>query len=78
MLEKGDLEAAADELADHLGGAEASMLEAIGRRAGLRAATTLTAMKFLSWLAVNALALGAAVWLFDGITLTGDSDTDRS
>ena len=32
MLEKGDLEAAADELADHLGGAEASMLEAIGRR----------------------------------------------
>ena len=32
MLEKGDLEAAADELADHLGGAKASMLEAIGRR----------------------------------------------
>jgi putative membrane protein len=35
-------------------------------------------MKLLSWLAVNALALGAAVWLFDGITLTGSSDTDRA
>lgn len=35
-------------------------------------------MKLLSWLAVNALALGAAVWLFDGITLTGGSDTDRA
>lgn len=34
-------------------------------------------MKFLSWLAVNALALGAAVWLFDGITLTGGSDSDK-
>ncbi len=34
-------------------------------------------MRLLSWLAVNALALGAAVWLFDGITLAGDSDTDR-
>ncbi len=33
-------------------------------------------MKFLTWLAVNALALGAAVWLFDGITLAADSDTD--
>ncbi len=33
-------------------------------------------MRFLSWLAVNALALGAAVWLFDGITLTGDTDGD--
>jgi DNA-binding GntR family transcriptional regulator len=30
LLEKNDLEAAAAELADHLGGAEASMLEAIG------------------------------------------------
>ncbi len=34
-------------------------------------------MKLLTWLAVNALALGAAVWLFDGITLTGTDDTDR-
>lgn len=34
-------------------------------------------MKFLTWLAVNALALGVATWLFDGITLTGSSNTDR-
>jgi putative membrane protein len=34
-------------------------------------------MKFLTWLAVNALALGAAVWLFDGITLTGGTDSDK-
>lgn len=34
-------------------------------------------MKFLSWLAVNALALGAAVWLFEDISLSGDSDTDK-
>jgi putative membrane protein len=34
-------------------------------------------MRFLTWLAVNALALGVAVWLFDGITLTGGSDTDK-
>jgi putative membrane protein len=34
-------------------------------------------MRFLTWLAVNALALGAAVWLFDDITLTGGSDTDK-
>jgi putative membrane protein len=34
-------------------------------------------MKFVIWLVVNALALGAAVWLFDGITLTADSDSDR-
>ncbi len=34
-------------------------------------------MKILVWLVVNALALGAAVWLLDGITLTGSSDTDR-
>ena len=33
-------------------------------------------MKILVWLVVNALALGAAVWLLDGITLTGGSDTD--
>jgi DNA-binding GntR family transcriptional regulator len=32
LLEKNDLEAAADELAEHLGGAEESMLEAIGQR----------------------------------------------
>lgn len=34
-------------------------------------------MKLLTWLAVNALALGAAVWLLDGITLTGTNDTER-
>lgn len=34
-------------------------------------------MKLLTWLVVNALALGAAVWLFDGITLSGGDDTDR-
>jgi len=34
-------------------------------------------MRFLTWLAVNALALGAAVWLFDGITLTGGTDSDK-
>jgi putative membrane protein len=34
-------------------------------------------MKFLTWLAVNALALGAATWLFDGITLSGDTDSDK-
>ncbi len=34
-------------------------------------------MRFLTWIAVNALALGAAVWLFDGITLRASSDTDR-
>lgn len=28
-------------------------------------------MKFVSWLVVNALAVGAATWLFSGITLTG-------
>jgi DNA-binding GntR family transcriptional regulator len=32
LLEKGDLEAAAHELAEHLGGAEESMLEAIAQR----------------------------------------------
>jgi putative membrane protein len=30
-------------------------------------------MRFLSWVVVNALALAVAVWLFDGIRLTGDS-----
>ena len=34
-------------------------------------------MKLLTRLVVNALALGLAVWLFDGITLTGGSDTDK-
>lgn len=34
-------------------------------------------MKFILWVLVNALALGAAVWLLDGITLTGDSDSDK-
>jgi putative membrane protein len=34
-------------------------------------------MKFLTWLVVNALALGVATWFFEGITLTGSSDTNR-
>lgn len=34
-------------------------------------------MRFLSWLVVNTLALGAAVWLFDGITLSGADDTEE-
>jgi len=34
-------------------------------------------MRFLFRLVVNVLALGLAVWLFDGITLTGDDDADR-
>ncbi len=34
-------------------------------------------MRLLTWLVVNALALGVAVWLFDGITLTGGSETDK-
>ncbi len=34
-------------------------------------------MKFLTWLVVNALALGAATWLFAGITLEGTSDGDK-
>jgi putative membrane protein len=34
-------------------------------------------MKFVTWLVVNAAALGAAVWLFDGITLTGNSTGER-
>jgi putative membrane protein len=35
-------------------------------------------VRFLSWLVVNTLAVGAAVWLFDGITLTGDTDTEEA
>ncbi|HSV38370.1 MAG TPA: phage holin family protein [Nocardioidaceae bacterium] len=34
-------------------------------------------MKFVLWVLVNALALGAAVWLLDGITLDGDTDQDK-
>jgi len=34
-------------------------------------------MRFLFRLVVNVLALGLAAWLFDGITLSGDNDTDR-
>jgi putative membrane protein len=34
-------------------------------------------MKFLLWLVVNAAALGVAVWLFDGITLTADTTGGR-
>jgi putative membrane protein len=30
-------------------------------------------MKLVLWLVVNAAALGVAVWLFDGITLTADT-----
>jgi putative membrane protein len=35
-------------------------------------------MKIVIWVVVNAVALGVAVWLFDGITLTGGSDLDRA
>ena len=34
-------------------------------------------MRLLTWLAVNALALGAATWILDGITLSGGTDTDK-
>jgi putative membrane protein len=34
-------------------------------------------MRIIVWLAVNALALGVAIWLFDGITLSGDTDTNQ-
>lgn len=34
-------------------------------------------MKFVTWVAINALALGAATWILDGITLTGETATDR-
>jgi len=34
-------------------------------------------MKFVLWLVVNAAALGVAVWLFDGITLTADTTGSR-
>ena len=34
-------------------------------------------MKFIIWVVVNALALAAATWLLDGITLTGGTTEDR-
>jgi putative membrane protein len=35
-------------------------------------------MKFVIWLVINALGLGAAVWLFDDITLAGaDTRSDK-
>ena len=34
-------------------------------------------MKIIIWVVINALALGVATWLLDGITLSGDSDTNR-
>ena len=34
-------------------------------------------MKLVIWLGTNALALLVAIWLFDGITLTADTRTDR-
>lgn len=34
-------------------------------------------MRFVVWLVVNVLALGAAIWLFDGITLTGSDRNER-
>lgn len=34
-------------------------------------------MRFLAWIIVNVLALGAATWLFDGISLGGSDQTDR-
>ena len=34
-------------------------------------------MRLLTWVLVNAMALGVAVWLFDGITLTGTSTSDQ-
>lgn len=33
-------------------------------------------MRILAWLVVHALALGAAIWLFDDITLTTDDRVD--
>lgn len=34
-------------------------------------------MRFIVWLLVHAGAVGVAIWLFDGITLTGATTTDR-
>ena len=33
--------------------------------------------RFVGWLVVNAMALGAAVWLFQGITLRGATTSGR-
>ncbi|HET6652852.1 MAG TPA: phage holin family protein [Nocardioides sp.] len=35
-------------------------------------------MRFIIWVVVNALAVGAAVALLDGIELTGDTTTDKT
>jgi putative membrane protein len=35
-------------------------------------------VRFLLWVVVNALALGVAAWLLDGITVTGDNGFDRA
>jgi putative membrane protein len=35
-------------------------------------------VRFLIWVAVNALALAAAIWLLSGIALTGATDSDRA
>ncbi|MGO4257623.1 phage holin family protein [Marmoricola sp. RAF53] len=34
-------------------------------------------MGFLVWVVANAVAVGFATWLFDDITVTGDTTTDR-
>jgi putative membrane protein len=34
-------------------------------------------VRFLVWVLVNALAVGAAVWLLDGISLDGDSNGEN-
>lgn len=34
-------------------------------------------MKIVAWIVVHVLALAAAIWLFDGITLTGEDRNDR-
>ena len=34
-------------------------------------------MRFLIWVVVNALAIAAAAWLLDGITVTGDTELAR-
>ncbi|HET7356282.1 MAG TPA: phage holin family protein [Nocardioidaceae bacterium] len=35
-------------------------------------------MKFLVWIAVNAIAIALATWLLRGITLSGASDSERA
>jgi putative membrane protein len=34
-------------------------------------------VRFILWVLANALALGAAVWLLDGITIEGDSGSEK-